>query len=364
VKRGALVRQVRGVGTLVPEDTRWIPAATAGRVDRILLRPGAEVWPDTVILELSDPQVEQETLTARLQLQSAQAQLENLRVQYESELLTQESQTAALEADFEQARLEAEANDLLAKQQLVSELVRRQSALRADTLRRRVEIEQKRLASARESVGARLRVQHATVDQMRALLDLQESRLASLRVRAGLRGVLQQLPVDVGQRVAPGTNLARVADPARLKAALRIPETQAKDIEVGQPAEIDTRNGVIAGRVSRKDPAAANGTLAVDVSFTGELPRGAVPDLGVDGTIQLDRLEDVLYVGRPPVSQELSAASVFRLTADRHRAERIQVRFGKASVNAIEVRSGLRQGDEVILSDMSGWDDFDVVRLR
>jgi HlyD family secretion protein len=364
VKRGSIVRQVRGVGSLVPEDTRWIPATTDGRVERIVLHPGAHVEADTVILELSNPQVEQEAVNARLQLQSAQAQLENLRVQYENEILTQESQAAALDADFQQAKMDAEANEALAKEKLVSELLRRQSHLRAETLGKRVEIEQKRLASARESIDARLRVQHATVDQMRALADLQTSRLTSLQVRAGFAGVLQQVPVEVGQRVLPGANLARVADPGRLKAELRIPETSAKDIEVGQPAEIDTRNGIIAGRVSRKDPAAANGTVAVDVSLTDALPRGAVPDQSVDGTIQLERMVNVLYVGRPSIGQDQSTVGLFRMTNDGRDAERVQVKLGRSSVNSIEVVSGLREGDVVILSDMSNWDAFDKVRLR
>jgi HlyD family secretion protein len=364
VRRGPLVRQVRGIGTLVPEDTRWIPSTTDGRVERILLRPGAEVGPETVIGELSNPQVEQEAQNARLQLQSAQAQLENLRVQYENDLLTQESQAAALQAEFEQARMDSEAKDALAKEKLVSELERRQAALRAATLKKRVELEQKRLDSARESVDARLRVQRATVDQMRSVVDLQESRLASLRVRPGFSGVLQQVPVEVGQRVGPGANLARVADPSRLKAELRIPETWAKDVEVGQSAEIDTRSGVIAGRISRKDPAAANGTLLVDVSLTDPLPRGAVPDLSVDGTVQLQRLEDVLFVGRPSLGQENSTVGLFKVTAQGREAERVQVKFGMSSVNSIQVTSGLREGDEVILSDMSNWDAFDKVRLR
>src|SRR5688500_14688098 len=363
VKRGSLVLQVRGIGTLVPEDTRWIPATTDGRVERILLRPGAQVRPDEVILELSNPQVEQEALNARLQLQSAQAQLENLRVQYENELLTQESQAAALQADYEQARMDAEAREQLAREKLVSDLERRQAALRAETLQKRVELEQKRLASARDSVDARLRVQRATVDQMRALVELQESRLASLKVRPGFAGVLQQVPVEVGQRVGPGANLARVADPGRLKAELRIPETQATDIEVGQPAEVDYRNGLIAGVVSRKDPAAANGTVSVDVTFTDPLPRGAVPDLSVDGTIQLARMENVLYVGRPSLGQDQSTVGLFKLTPDKRDAERVQVKFGRSSVNTIEVVSGLREGDEVVLSDMSTYDACDKVRL-
>jgi HlyD family secretion protein len=364
VKRGSFDRQVRGIGTLVPEDTRWIPATTDGRVEQILLRPGAQVGPDSVILELSNPQVEQEALNARLQLQSAQAALENQRVQYENELLTQESQAAALQADFEQARMESEATNALAKQQLASELERRQDELRAATLERRVALEQKRLQSVRDSIDSRLRVQQATVDQMRALVELQESRLQSLKVRPGFSGVLQQVPVEVGQRVGPGANLARVADPMRLKAELRIPETQASDVEVGQPAEVDTRSGIIAGVVSRKDPAAANGTVTVDVSLTDPLPRGAVPDLSVDGTVRLERVENALYVGRPSLGQDDSTVGLFRVSSDGSEAERVQVKFGTSSVNLIEVVSGLREGDEVVLSDMSNYDAFDKVRLR
>jgi HlyD family secretion protein len=364
VKRGSIIRQVRGLGTLIPEDTRWIPATTDGRVERILLRPGAQVEADTVILELSSPQVEQDALTARLQLQSAQAQLENLRVQYQNEILTQESAVATLEAEYEQARLDADAAEALAKQQLVSEIDRRKSQLRADNLRNRLEVERRRLKSANDSLQSRLSVQKATVDQARALSDLQARRLDSLRVRPGFAGVLQQVPVEMGARIGPGTNVARVADPSRLKAELRIPETQAKDIEVGQAAEIDTRSGVIAGRVSRKDPAAVNGTIAVDVTLTEALPRGAVPDLSVDGTIQLERCENVLYVSRPSLGQEQSTVSLFRLFNDGRDAERVQVKFGCSSVNLIEVVSGLREGDEVILSDMTMYDAFDKVRLR
>jgi HlyD family secretion protein len=364
VKRGSIVRQVRGLGTLVPEDTRWLPSTTDGRVERILLRPGAIVKADTVILELSNPQVEQEALNARLQLSSAQAQLENLRVQYENDLLTQESAAAALEAELEQARMDAEANEALAKEKLVADLIRRQSHLRSETLRKRVDIETKRLASARESIDARLRVQRAAVDQARAVADLQTSRLMSLQVRPGFSGVLQQVPVEVGQQVAPGTNLARVADPTRLKAELKIAETQARDIEVGQSAEIDTRVGIIAGRVSRKDPAATNGTVSVDVTLTEALLRGAVPDLSVDGTIQLERLDNVLYVGRPSLGQEQSTVGLFKVTRPSGNADRVQVRLGRSSVNAIEVMSGLNEGDEVVLSDMSAWDAFERVRLR
>ena len=364
VKRGSIVRQVRGVGTLVPEDTRWLPATTEGRVERILLRPGASVHADSVILVLSNPQVEQEALSARLALQSARAGLDNLRAQLQNDLLTQESQAASIGADFEQARLEAEANEALAKEQLVSELVRRQSQLKAETLKNRVAIETRRLTAARESIEARLRVQQATVDQAQAIADLYESRLRALQVTPGFSGVLQQVPVDVGQRVAPGQNLARVADPARLKAELKVAETEARDIEVGQMAEVDTRSGVVSGRVSRRDPAAANGTVTIDVSLTGELPRGAVPDMSVDGTVQLQRLENVLYVGRPSLGQDNSTSGLFRVTNANGDAQRVQVKFGLSSVNSIVVLSGLKEGDRVVLSDMSAWDSYDRVRLR
>ena len=364
VKRGSIVRQVRGLGTLVPEDTRLIPATTDGRVERILLRPGAQVQPTSVILELSNPQVEQEALNARLTLQSAQASLENLRVQIANDLLTQESQLATLDADFQQASMQAEADEALAKEQLVSDITRKQSKLKAETLKQRLQIEHARLASARNSVEGRLAVQQATVDQARALMQLQADRLTSLRVMPGFAGVLQQVAVEMGVRVGPGQNLARVADPSRLKAELKIAETQAKDIEVGQPAEIDTRNGIIAGRVSRKDPAAANGTVTVDVTLTDALPRGAVPDMSVDGTIQLERLENILYVGRPSLGQDQSTVGLFRVERPSGNAERVQVRLGRSSVNAIEVISGLNEGDEVVLSDMSAWDAFDRVRLR
>ena len=364
VKRGSIIRQVRGLGTLVPEDTRWLPSTTDGRVERILLRPGAQVGPSSVILELSNPQLEQEAINARLALQSAEAALENLRVQLQNEFLTQQSQTAALDAEFQQARMQAEADEELAKEQLISEITRKQSHLKAETLKKRLGLDTERLASAKQSIDARIRVQQAAVDQARAISSLQESRIAALKVTPGFSGVLQQVPVEVGQRVGPGVNLARVADPGRLKAELKIAETQAKDIEIGQPAEIDTRGGVIAGLVSRKDPAAANGTVTVDVSLTGELPRGAVPDMSVDGTIQLERLENILYVGRPSLGQENSTVGLFKVTSAAGDASRVQVSLGKSSVNAIEVKSGLNEGDRVVLSDMSAWDAFEKVRLR
>jgi HlyD family secretion protein len=364
VKRGPFVRQVRGLGTLVPEDTRWLPASTDGRVERIVLRPGAAVDADSVILELTNPQVEQEALNARLALQSAEAALQNLHVQLEHELLTQQAQLASVEADFKQAQMETEANESLAEQGLISGIVLKQAILRSDMLKTRFEIERKRLSTAGDSIAARTRVQQAAVDQARAVSDLQESRLAALKVRGGFSGVLQQVPVEVGQQVTPGQNLARVADPGRLKAELRIPETQAKDVEVGQLAQVDTRNGVVPGRVSRKDPAATNGTVTVDVTLTAALPRGAVPDLSVDGTIQLERLESALQVGRPAFGQENSTLALFKIVDAAGNAERVQVRVGRSAVNTIEITSGLDAGDQVVLSDMSAWDSVDRVRLR
>ena len=364
VKRGSIIRQVRGVGTLVPEDTRWLPATTEGRVERILLRPGAAVQADSVILVLSNPQVEQEAINGRLALQSARAGLDNLRAQLQNDLLTQEALAASIESDFEQARMEAQANEALAKEQLVSDLILKQSQLKATTLKNRVAIEARRLTAAREAIEARLRVQQATVDQAQAMSDLGASRLRALQVTPGFAGVLQQVPVEVGQRVAPGQNLARVADPGRLKAELRVAETEARDIEVGLPAEVDTRVGVVSGRVSRRDPAAANGTVTIDVSLTGELPRGAVPDVSVDGTVQLERLENVLHVGRPSLGQDNSTAGLFKVINADGDATRVQVKFGVSSVNAIVVLSGLKEGDRVVLSDMSTWDAYDRVRLR
>jgi len=364
VKRGSMVRQVRGLGTLVPEDTRWLPATTEGRVERIVLRPGAHVTQNSVILELSNPQVEQEAINARLALQAAEANLANQRVQLQNELLTQQAAAATVSADYTQARLQAEVNEELAKQQLISELVRKQSQVRAEELNTRNEIEEKRLSTARESIEARIRVQQAAVDQARAVMALYDSRLQALKVRPGFSGVLQQVPVEVGQRVAPGQNLARVADPGRLKAELRIAETQAKDIEIGQTAQIDTRNGIIPGRVSRKDPAAVNGTVTVDVALTAALPRGAVPDLSVDGTIELERLNDVLFMGRPAFGQDQSTVGLFKIGGDGVEAERTQVKLGRSSVNTIEVLSGLKVGDQVILSDMSAYDAYDRIRLK
>jgi len=363
VKRGPMVRDVRGQGTLVPEDIRWIPATTQGRVVRILLRPGTEVKASSVILDLSNPQLEQELGDAALKLAGAEASLANLRVQSQNEALAQEAATANIEAEFKKASLQVEANDQLAKKGLVSDMILKQSRLEADQLSARYTIAKKQLASYADSIKARVDVQQSEVEQARAALRLIRQQVDDLHVRAGFDGVLQVVPVEVGQQVAPGANLARVADPSRLKAELKIPETQAKDIQPGQTALIDTRNGIVAGKVVRIDPSVQNGTVTVDVTMTDTLPKGARPDLSVDGTIELERLRDVLFVGRPAFGQEQSAVGLFKLQPDGS-ASRVQVKLGATSVNVVEIRSGLSAGDQVILSDMSNWDAFDRIRLQ
>jgi HlyD family secretion protein len=365
VKRGPMVRQVRGLGTLVPEDIRWIPATTQGRVDEIILRPGTAVDAGSVILQLSNPELERELQDAELQLKSAEASQANLRVQMQNDLLNQRATAAGISADYNKARMQAEMNEALAKDKLVPDLVLRQSRVDAEQLAVRNQIAQEQLATRAEASRAQLAVQQATVDQAQAMLQLRRRQRDELRVRAGLAGILQVVPVEVGQQVAPGTNLARVANPGRLKAEIKIAETQAKDIQIGQRAEVDTRNGVVQGRVTRIDPSVQNGTRTVDVSLEGELPRGAVPDLSVDGTIELERLDDVLFMGRPAFGQEQSVVTLFKVDeVDTATAHRVQVRLGKSSVNTVEVLEGLKVGDRVILSDMSAWDAFDRISLR
>ncbi len=366
VKRGPMLRQVRGLGTLVPVDEarRWVPASTQGRVERIVLRPGVQVTPDTIVLELSDPQAQQALSDAEQQLRATEADYGSLKAQLDTENLNQRSAAAIVEADYENARLEKEVNEGLAKDGLVSNLLLKQSTVRAESLATRDKIEKERLKVNAASVMARLQAQQARIDQLRSLYALRRQQVDQLRVRAGMTGVLEQVPVEVGQQVAPGTNLVRVADPTRLKAELRIAETQAKDLTIGQVAQVDTRNGIIPGRVIRIDPAATNGTVTVDVALEGPLPRGARPDLSVDGTIELERLDNVLYVGRPAFGQEQSTVGLFRLDKATGEASRSQVQLGRSSVNTIEILGGLAEGDEVVLSDMSAWDQFDRIRLR
>jgi HlyD family secretion protein len=364
VKRGQMLRQVRGIGTLVPEEIRWIAARTQGRVDKILLRPGATVTPDTVLLMLTNPDVEQAATNAESQLKASEAELLNLRVTLQSGVLQAESVAASAKADFEQSRLQAEVNEQLAKDGLISALELRLSKVRAEQLATRHAIEQKRFQFAKDSIDPQLAVKQAEVDRLRAIAKLRRDEVEALAVRSSMNGVLQLLPVEVGAQVNPGFNLARVADPARLKAEIRVAETQAKDIQIGQSASIDTRNGLVEGRVSRIDPSVQNGTVTVDVTLTGELPRGARPDLSVDGTIELERLTEAVFVGRPAFGQERGTVGIFKLDADGVFATRTQVKLGRSSVNTIEILDGLRPGDRVILSDTSQWDSHDRIKLN
>ncbi len=364
VKRGPMVRQVRGLGTLVPEEIRWIAARTQGRVDKIILRPGAIVEPGSLILELSNPDVESAAANADSQLRAAEAQLANLRVQLESGLLQAEAAASRAKSNFETTKLQAQVREELFRDGLVSQLELRLSQATAAEAAVSNEIEQKRYAFAKESIAPQLAVQQAEVERLRSLARLRAEELAALKVRSSMSGVLSALPVEVGAQVQPGTNIARVADPSKLKAEVRIAETQAKDIAIGQVAQIDTRNGVVEGRVSRIDPAVQNGTVLVDVTIDGQLPRGARPDLSVDGTIELERLEDVVFVGRPAFGQERSTVGIFKLDPNSNDAVRTQVQLGRSSVNTIEIISGLQPGDRVILSDMSQWDANDRVRLN
>lgn len=364
VKRGEMLREVRGLGTLVPEEIRWIAARTQGRVDQIVLRPGAVVKPDSVILVLTNPAVQQAAADAASQLKAADAELTNLKVQLQRGVLDQESAAAAAKAEFEQDKLKAEVNTQLFKDGLVSELELKLSQVTADQAATKNSIEQKKLAFDRDAVAPQLAVKEAEVDRLGAQAKLKQDELNALQVKAGMSGVLQLLPVDVGAQVEAGANLARVADPTKLKAEVRVAETQAKDIQIGESAAIDTRNGVAQGHVVRIDPSVQNGTVTVDVSLTGELPKGARPDLSVDGTIQLERLDNVVYVGRPAFGQEDSTVGMFRLDPDGAYAVRTKVKLGRSSVNSIEIDSGLRPGDRVILSDMSQWDANDRIHLN
>jgi len=369
VKQGNLVVQVRGSGTLTPEDIRWIPAQTQGRVERIVLHPGAQVKPDSVILELSNPELEQQVREAQLAYQAAQAAYVNRKAELQTGLLSQEADTANIEASYSQAKLDLEANEKLAQDGLVSEIQLKQKQSAAAELKNRLDLAQKRLTIARDGIQSQVAPQEADVNQKKAAWDLKQQQLEDLKVKAGMEGVLQCVcsspttQLDRGSSVAPGTNLARVANPNDLKAELRIAETQTKDIRIGQPAEIDTRNGIVQGHVSRIDPASNGGTVGVDVIMDGPLPPGARPDLSVDGTIRLDELKDVVIVGRPAFGQENSTVSIFKLQPNGE-AVSTKVKLGRASVNQIQVLDGLKPGDQVILSDMSQYDAFDRVQLK
>jgi HlyD family secretion protein len=364
VKRGQFVRQVRGIGTLVPQLTRWVPAPAEGRLERILVEPGVEVSTGTVIFELTNPQMEQQAIDAEFQMKAAQADQENLKVRLESDSMTQQSAIASINAEYSQAKMQLETDEVLGKQGLVPLILLKVARVRVQDLANRLKVEQQRLAISSKATKAQMNAQQARIAQLRALASLKQSQVDALKVRAGTNGVLQQVSVQVGQQVTPGFNMARVADPASLKAELRIAETQIKDVKIGQPVEVDTRNGIIQARVSRIDPAAREGTFTVDAELIGPLPASARPDLSVDGTIELERLVNVLHVGRPAFGQGQQTVGMFKLSPDGQEATRTQVTLGRNSVSTIEIVSGLREGDQVILSDTSAWDNYNHIRVR
>jgi HlyD family secretion protein len=363
VKRGEMLRQVRGIGTLVPEEVRWIPATSEGIIEERRARPGDVAKPDTIILVMSNPDVRQRSTDAELQLKGAEADLANLEATLENDLINQQAQQMSAESEYNKAKLDYEANKELAQDGLIADIILKKSQVTAQELSSKNEMEKKKVESNAKSAAARIGAQQAKVEQLRVAYELRKKQLDELNVRAGVAGVVQQVPVEPGQRVAPGTILAKVAEPGRLKAELQIPETQVKDVAVGQPASIDTRSGIIPGQVIRIDPAAVNGTVKVDVQLNGEYPKGTRPDLSVDGTIDIERLADVLYVGRPAYGQAESTVGIFRLMPNGE-ANRVQVKLGRSSVNQIEIVEGLRETDQVILSDMSAWDSYDRVRLN
>ncbi len=366
VKRGPMLRQVRGLGTLTPREDRirLIPAETEATVVRLRVLPGAKVTPETILMDLTDPQLQQELLDAQLQLKGAQVEYHNLQAKLQSDLMDQKAAAATVGADYKQAQLQSQTDKALFDLGVISGLTYSASKGKADELTTRNNLEDQRINMNEKAIVTQLAVQQTKVDQAKALYGLKQKQQDALEVRAGIAGVLVELPHQVGEHVAPGTTLAKVVQPDQLKAALKIPETQARDIQIGQPAEIDTHNGVIAGKVTRIDPAVQNGTVTVDVELEGTLPQGARPDLSVDGTIDLERMTDVTYVGRPAFGNENSTISLFRVSPDGKTAVRVPVKVGRASVNQIQVMEGLNQGDSVILSDMSRWDSNDRIRLE
>lgn len=364
VERGEMLRAVRGNGTLVPEEIRWISAQTDGRVERVVVDPGAQITPDTIILELSNPELEQAAQDAELQLRATEAEYADLEVRLSSQLLDQQANLASAKADYEGALLQVEADRELFENGLIPDIQLRRSELSAGQLTVRFEMEQQRIEKTNESIKAQLSAKRSELDMQRALFKLRGSQLDSLKVRSLIPGVLQEVPVEEGEQVTSGIRLARVARPDKLKAELRINQTQARDIEVNQTARIDTRNGIIDGRVSRIDPAVQQGTVTVDVELAGELPRGARPDLSVDGTIEIERLEDVLYVDRPAYGQAESLVGLYVIDPESKVARITQVMLGRTSVSTVEIVEGLEVGDEVILSDSSQWGDDPEIRVQ
>ena len=366
VKRGSMLRQVRGIGSLVPsqESVLQIPAETEATIIRILMLPGSLVKADSVLVEMSDPQVEQAAVDAHLQWKAAEAEYQSQRMKLESDLMNQKAGAATVKADYNTTQLQSQTDKALYDLGVISGLAYKASKSKADELTIRNGLEDQRLESTQKAIDAQLAQLQAKVDQMRVLAELKQKQLDALKVRAKIEGVLVELPLHVGQHVTPGTMLAKVVQPNHLMAELKVAETQARDVQIGEPASVDTHNGVIAGSVMRVDPGVQNGTVTVDVKLVGELPKGARPDLSVDGTIDLERLDNVLYVGRPAFGQENSTISLFRLDGDGRDATRVPVKVGRASVNSIQVIEGLHEGDTVVLSDMSRWDNTDRIRLQ
>jgi multidrug efflux pump subunit AcrA (membrane-fusion protein) len=366
VKKGPMVRQVRGPGSLVPEaeGIRQIASYTDARVERLLMQPGSKVQPTTVLLEMSNPELERDALDASWQLKAAQADLVNTKVRLQKDLMDQQAAAATVESDFHQAQLQVETNEALSKEGLIPDITLKLSKVKSEELSTRHDIETKRLSVYSEAAQAQLAAQEARVEQLRALAQLKRTQVDALRVRAGIEGVLQELPLQAGQRVSAGTTIAKVVQPDKLKAQLKIAETQARDVQIGEVASIDTRNGIVAGHVSRVDPSVQAGTVTVDVALDGALPKGARPDLSVDGTIELEKMSDVVSVGRPAFGQEDGQITLFRLDERGDEARRVKVKLGKSSVNTVQVVEGVKPGDRVILSDMSAWDAFDRVRLK
>ncbi len=364
VKRGDLLRAVHGVGTLVPEDIQWIPALNTARVSKIILHPGAIVKTDSVILELTNPELQRDTLDAEYQLKAAEAQFLSVKAQMGSDILNQKAAAAAVRSEYEQSKIQHAVDEKMLEQKLGAEVTAQLSKVKEDQLAIRAQLEEARSKNAEDTAEAKIAAEKSHVDQQRALYNLRRSQLEALHVRAGINGVLQLVPVEVGQSVAPGTNLARVADPKKLKAQIKIAETQANELSPGMKSTIDTRNGIVAGRVSRVDPSVQNGTVTVDISIDEALPNGARPDLSVDGTIEIENLKNILYVGRPAFGQPQTTVGLFKMNEDGTEAVRTSVKLGRFSVSSVEVLQGLKEGDRVILSDTSALSSYERIRLK
>lgn len=364
VKRGQMIREVRGNGTLVPEEVRWIPAPSEGRIEKVHVKSGMEVSYGTVLVELVNPAMEQQATDAEFQVKAAESDLANLRVRLESDQMTQKSTTASVQAEYAQAKLQLDTDEVLGKDGLVPELTLKLSRVRLKEIENRLQIEQQRLTVLTKSAKAQVDAQQTRISQFRELAKLRRSQVDSLKIMAGANGIVQEVSVQVGQQLTTGANIARIADQTTLKAELRVPETQAKDIKIGQKTTIDTRNGLIQGTVARIDAAVRDATIGVDIRLESDLPQGARPDLSVEGTIELERLTDVLYTGRPAFGQPGSTVGFFKLDPDGKTATRVNVKIGRTSASTIEILEGVREGDQLILSDTSQWDSYPTIRLQ